>query len=144
MFFKQSRNNVSTLMEVVVGSQMSVVPLPPLCSSAPALRHSHTKANVTFVGGLLFSKMTYLGTERQERLRQPTAEVQRWTQRQQPAPTPGSTHTLAAALAGQSGWGRQQCYLEIAIFAIAAQIFQVLPAHCTGVSVDALQRAMSK
>lgn len=111
-------------MEVMVGPRMAVVPLPPFCWSAPSLSRSRTKANVTFVGGLLFPKMKCLCTERQESLRQPVAGLWCWTQQQQPALTPVSDHPLAAALAGQAGWGRQQCYLEIAICVIAAQIFK--------------------
>lgn len=131
MFFKQRRNNVSTLTEVVVVPWMAVVPLPPLCWSAPALGHSCTKANMTFVGGLFFPKMKCLCTERQEALRQPVAGLQCQTQRQQPASMPGSAHPLAAMLGGQAGRGTQQCYLEIAIFAITARIFKcfLLPAQ---------------
>lgn len=114
VFFKQSRNCVRILMEVVVGPWVAVVPLPPLCWSAPALSRSHTNANMTFGGGLLSPEIKCLRTEVQEPVRQPVAGLRCQTQRQQLALTPRS----ACPLAGQAGWGRQQCYLEIAILSL--------------------------
>lgn len=141
---REGRNNVSTSMEVMVDPRMAVVPLPPFCWSAPSLSCSRTKANVTFVGGLLFPKMKCLCTERQESLRQPVAGPWCRTQWQQPALTPGSDHPLAAALAGQAGWGRQPCYLEIAICVIAAQIFKCFLLAVRGFLSMPPQRARSK
>lgn len=129
-------------MEVVISPPMAVVPLPPL--SAPALSHSYTKANVTFVGGLLFPKMKiswYREVGASEAARGGNALLD-------PAAAACSDIWVYPSLGCRVSWlgwlGQAAVLSGNSYFCHRCTDFQVFPALCMGVHVDTLQWATSK